>query len=29
LYVEGKFKDAWFYKEDVLKHAEKSYHPGE
>lgn len=29
LYVEGKFKDAWFYKEDVLKHAEKTYHPGE
>lgn len=29
LYVEGKFKDAWFYKEDVLKHAERTYHPGE
>lgn len=29
LYVEGTFKDAWFYKEDILKHAEKTYHPGE
>lgn len=29
LYVEGKFKDAWFYKEDVLQHAERTYHPGE
>lgn len=29
LYTKGTFKDVLFYKEDVLKHAEKSYHPGE
>ena len=29
MYSQGKFKDVLFYKEDVLKHAEKSYHPGE
>ena len=29
MYTEGKFKDVLFYKEDVLKHAERSYHPGE
>ncbi len=29
LYLEGKFKDVLFYKADVLKHAERSYHPGE
>lgn len=29
MYAEGKFKDVLFYKEDVLKHAEKTYHPGE
>jgi len=29
LYAEGKFKDVLFYKEDVLKSAERSYHPGE
>jgi acyl-homoserine-lactone acylase len=28
MYIEGKFKDVLFYKEDVLKHAEKTYHPG-
>jgi acyl-homoserine-lactone acylase len=27
MYIEGKFKDVLFYKEDVLKHAEKTYHP--
>jgi acyl-homoserine-lactone acylase len=27
-YIDGKFKDVLFYKEDVLKHAEKTYHPG-
>lgn len=27
-FINGKFKDVWFYKEDVLKHAERSYHPG-
>lgn len=29
MYTQGKFKDVLFYKEDVLKHAERSYHPGE
>ena len=29
LYTKGNFKEVWFYKEDVLKHAEKTYHPGE
>ncbi len=29
MYAEGKFKDVLFYKKDVLKHAEKTYHPGE
>ena len=29
MYSLGKFKDVLFYKEDVLKHAEKNYHPGE
>ena len=28
MYTEGKFKDVLFYKEDVLKHLERSYHPG-
>ncbi|MES2379320.1 MAG: penicillin acylase family protein [Bacteroidota bacterium] len=28
-YINGKFKDVLFYKADVLKHVEKSYHPGE
>ena len=27
MYIEGVFKDVWFYKADVLKHAERSYHP--
>jgi len=27
--LDGKFKDVLFYKADVLKHAEKTYHPGE
>ncbi len=26
-YINGKLKDVLFYKEDVLKHAEKTYHP--
>ncbi|WP_439697924.1 penicillin acylase family protein [Mucilaginibacter sp. AW1-7] len=26
--IEGKFKDVLFYREDVLKHVSKSYHPG-
>jgi acyl-homoserine lactone acylase PvdQ len=29
MYTKGIFKDVLFYKEDVLKNAEKKYHPGE
>jgi len=29
IYSEGKFKDVLFYKEDVVKHAERTYHPGD
>lgn len=29
MYANGQFKDVLFYKEDVLKNSEKSYHPGE
>lgn len=29
MYTKGIFKDVLFYKEDVLKHVEKKYHPGE
>jgi acyl-homoserine lactone acylase PvdQ len=29
MYSKGQFKDVLFYKEDVLKHVERSYHPGE
>ncbi|HVW96834.1 MAG TPA: penicillin acylase family protein [Mucilaginibacter sp.] len=29
MYIEGKLKDVLFYKSDVLKHAEKTYHPGD
>jgi acyl-homoserine-lactone acylase len=29
MYTKGKFKDVLFYKEDLLKHVEKQYHPGE
>ena len=28
-YINGKFKDVLFYKTDVLKHAESTYHPGD
>jgi acyl-homoserine lactone acylase PvdQ len=28
-YAKGQFKDVLFYKEDVMAHAEKTYHPGE
>jgi acyl-homoserine-lactone acylase len=28
LFINRQYKDAWFYKKDVLKHAERSYHPG-
>ena len=27
--LNGKFKDVLFYKEDVMKHVERKYHPGE
>ncbi|MEK6780631.1 MAG: penicillin acylase family protein [Bacteroidota bacterium] len=26
IYSKGQFKDVWFYKEDVTKHAERTYH---
>jgi acyl-homoserine-lactone acylase len=29
MYINGNFKDVLFYKEDVLRHVEKQYHPGE
>jgi acyl-homoserine lactone acylase PvdQ len=29
MYTKGQFKEVLFYKEDVLKHIEKNYHPGE
>ncbi|HVS96500.1 MAG TPA: penicillin acylase family protein [Puia sp.] len=29
MYIYGRFKDVYFYKEDVEKAAEKKYHPGE
>lgn len=29
MYSKGIFKDVLFYKEDVLKHVERKYHPGE
>lgn len=29
MYTRGRFKEVLFYKEDVLKHAESNYHPGE
>jgi acyl-homoserine lactone acylase PvdQ len=29
MYTKGRFKDVLFYKADVLKHAERTYHPGE
>lgn len=28
-YSKGEFKDVWFYKSDVEKHAERKYHPGQ
>ncbi|WP_342648129.1 penicillin acylase family protein [Mucilaginibacter sp. CSA2-8R] len=28
MYLDGNFKDVLFYKDDVLKHAEMTYHPG-
>ena len=29
MYTKGQFKEVLFYKEDVLKKAERTYHPGE
>ncbi len=29
MYSKGQFKEVLFYKEDVMKHVEKTYHPGE
>lgn len=29
MYSKGEFKDVLFYKEDVVKNAERTYHPGE
>jgi acyl-homoserine-lactone acylase len=29
MYANGIFKDVLFYKEDVMKHVERKYHPGE
>lgn len=29
MFLDGNFKDVLFYKEDVLKHVERKYHPGE
>ncbi|MFN2440469.1 MAG: penicillin acylase family protein, partial [Chitinophagaceae bacterium] len=29
MYTKGLFKDVLFYKEDVMKNAERTYHPGE
>lgn len=28
MFIDGKLKDVLFYKADVMKHAEKVYHPG-
>ena len=28
-FIDGQFKDVLFYKGDVLKHAQKTYHPGD
>jgi len=28
-YINGNFKDVLFYKDDVMKHLERRYHPGE
>ncbi|MCY1553274.1 Penicillin amidase [compost metagenome] len=28
MYSKGQFKDVLFYKEDVVKHAERTYQPG-
>jgi acyl-homoserine-lactone acylase len=29
LYAQGQFKDVFFYEDDIQKHVERTYHPGE
>lgn len=29
MYADGEFRDVLFYRDDVLKHAKRTYHPGE
>ena len=29
MYAQGQFKEVWFYKEDVMTHAQEQYNPGE
>jgi acyl-homoserine lactone acylase PvdQ len=29
MYAEGRFKEVWFYKQDVQKHVERRYQPGQ
>ncbi len=29
LYTQGRFKDVWFYPEDIAAHKARTYHPGE
>jgi acyl-homoserine lactone acylase PvdQ len=29
MFIDGNFKDVLFYKEDVMRHIEREYHPGE
>jgi len=29
MFLHGDFKDVLFYREDVMKHVEREYHPGE
>ncbi len=29
MYSKGQFKEVWYYKDDINKHAERTYHPGE
>jgi len=29
MYTEGKFKDVLFYREDLIKNSERTYHPGD
>jgi acyl-homoserine-lactone acylase len=29
MYCEGRFRDVWFSRQDVMAHARRRYHPGE